>query len=138
MITNLSWFQPCLFVTSIVCLYFYYKNTKLFFEKGLIYTLIGSLLFGNSILIRISSFILIYIFLSTINKKYHFNIRTMIISLIIALLIHFYSSYLILLVSRKITFSFLSVIWQFIHTILLNVSLCLIFYYFFGIKRKLN
>lgn len=135
-INSLTWFQPCFFVVFVVYLYFYYLNKKNFLIEGIIYTIIGSLLFGNSILLRVSSFLLIYIFLKFITRKWNFSIKLLLFSLVVSLFIYFYSTYLISFVFGKITLSVIIVLWQYLHYLLFNSFFILIIYYFFGINTK--
>lgn len=135
-INSLTWFQPCFFVVFVVYLYFCYSHKSNFLKEGIIYTIIGSLLFGNSILLRVSSFILIYIFLKIITRKWNFSIKLLLFSLIVSLFIYFYSTYLISFIFGKITLSFIIVLWQCLHYLIFNIFLILIIYYFFGINSK--
>ena len=137
-ILSLTWFQPCFYVITMVSLYFYHRKKDDFFQKGMFYTIIGSLLFGNSLITRVISYLCIYIFLNTFSRKYHFHMKTFLLAIILSLLIHFGSSYLIFIVSKKITFSFILFLWQYIHYLLFNMILGIIIYYFFGINKQVR
>ena len=137
-ISSLTWFQPCFFVVFLVFLYFKVKRKDIYLKKGIFYIILGSLIFGNSVFLRLISFVFIFLFLAFITKKYHSNIKIFLISLISSLFIHFYTTYLISLVFRKITFSFIDLLWLFIHYILFNIISGICFYYFFGIKKLKN
>lgn len=137
-ISSLTWFQPCFYVITIVSLYFYNRKKDNFLEKGIFYTILGSLLFGNSLIFRLVSYICIYLLLNTINKNYRFQINTFLLAIILSLLIHFGSSYLIFVISKKITFSFILFLWQYIHYLLFNTILGVTIYYLFGINRQVR
>ena len=137
-IKSITWFQPCFFVVFLVYLYFKVKKKDTYLKEGLIYIVIGSLIFGNSIILRLISFLLIFMFLSYFTKKYNTSIKLFILSLIISLFIHFYSSYLVSLIFMKTSLSFLHTFFLFSHYILFNIIFGICFYYFFGIKRKNN
>ena len=76
-------------VNFLVYLYFKAKKKDTYLKEGLIYIVIGSLIFGNSIILRLISFLLIFMFLSYFTKKYNTSIKLFILSLIISLFIHF-------------------------------------------------
>lgn len=134
----LSWFQPCLFVVSIVTLFYFVKNEKKFLRQGILFTILGSLIFGNSLFLRLLSFLLIYLFLKKIKKKYRNGTGIYSLSLIISLVIHYFSYYIIILLAKdsNITLSLLGN--QIIHSILLNLLIGILFYLFLGIKKLVH
>ena len=134
-ISYLTWFQPCFFVVIIVFLYYYIKNKKRFLKQGILYIIIGSLIFGNNLLLRLCSFWFIFLFLNFINKKYHFNVNIFLFSLVISLFIYFSITYLMAFIFNKTIISFVSFIWMFLHYLLFNIIFGMLLY-FFGINRK--
>lgn len=131
----LAWFQPCFFVVVIVFLFYYEKNKKIFFRQGVLFTILGSLLFGNSVILRLVSFLLIMWFLTYYNKKYHNNFSLFFLALIFSLAIYHLTYYIVLSLGRYIDISLIEFGYYFGHFILLNLLVGIIFYYVLGIKR---
>jgi len=136
--TLLSWFQPCFFVVIIVFLFYYEKNKKKFFRQGILFTLLGSLFFGNSVILRLTGFLLITWFLTYYNKKYHNNFSLFFLALIFSLAIYHLTYYIILSLGKYINISLIEFFYYFGHFILLNLLVGIILYYFLGIKKIVN
>jgi len=136
--TLLSWFQPCFFVVIIVFLFYYEKNKKKFFRQGILFTLLGSLFFGNSVILRLTGFLLITWFLTYYNKKYHNNFSLFFLALIFSLAIYHLTYYIILSLGKYINISLIEFFYYFGHFILLNLLVGIILYYFLGIKKLVH
>lgn len=134
----LSYFQPCLFVVSVVTLYYFVKKEKKFLRQGLLFTVLGSLIFGNSLFLRITSFLLIYIFLKHFKKKYHNGVGIYSLSLIISIFIHFFNYYFFIIMTKDTNITLYLLGNQIIHSILLNLLIGIIFYLFLGIKKLVH
>ena len=94
-INNLSWFRPCFYILILVTVLFYNKKEKYIFEKNIILTIIGSLVFNVNLLVRTIIYLLIFLSIKYIIKEYHKSIITYLITILISLFIYYYFSYFI-------------------------------------------
>ena len=131
---NLTLFQPSIFCVILVFLYFKIKNEKLFLRQGLLFAIIGSLITGNILIIKVASFLLISFFLHQLKENYKLNFVVYILGIIGAIFINLFTSYLIYMLLTKTNLSIINFFNLYIHTILFNIILSTIIYYF-GIKK---
>ena len=135
-INNLSWFRPCFYMLTLVTVLFYNKKEKYIFEKILILTIIGSLIFNVNLLVRTLIYLLIFLSMKYIIKEYHKSIITYLITILISLFIYYYLSYFIFIFFKETTITITSTTLVFIHSILINCIVGIIIYYLFDIKYK--
>lgn len=133
-LNSYSLFQPSIFCVTLVALYFTQKNEKVYIRQGLLFTIVGSLITGNILIIKILSFLFIYLFLHYLKDNYKLNIIVYILGIVGSIFINIFTAYLLYMILIKTNLSILSLFNFYFHSILLNLIISIIIYYF-GIKR---
>ena len=96
----------CSFYLAFLTVLFYRYSFRVFFKQGLLFTILGCLLFGHSVFVRIITFLIVSYILTFFKKRYSFHLGTYLMAVLSIYLCSYFLIYFMSLFVLDIHFTY--------------------------------
>lgn len=133
---NLSYFTPMLFIILIPFLNKLIKDKKIYFIVTSLISLIYDLLYSDKLFLIFISYLVVIILNFIFYRKKEFNIKNLIITNILSIIIYDSIIFFSLKIIDKYNYEIHDLLYKITHNIFLNIIITFILYYILCRKKK--